>query len=75
MNNILALEHSGQIYLINIKEAPIEIDDVANKEHYDLKNSVTLLHEKGLIDNTKRQNLENLIKQRFDTITKYYNYR
>ncbi|WP_020061142.1 hypothetical protein [Bacillus sp. 123MFChir2] len=48
MNNILALEHSGQIYLINIKEAPIEIDDVVNKEHYDLKNSVTL-HSEGTI--------------------------
>ncbi|MEH7460368.1 VWA domain-containing protein [Bacillus sp. JJ1127] len=60
---------------MNIKKAHIEINDVINNENYNLKNSVSLLNEKGVINSGKKQNIENLIQLRFDTITRYYNDR
>lgn len=60
---------------MNIKKAHMEVNDVINKEHYNLKNNISYLSEKEIIDNHKRLSLEKLIKLRFDTLTSYYNDR
>lgn len=60
---------------MNIKKAHMEINDVINKEHYNLKNNISYLSEKEIIDNNKKLSLEKLIKLRFDTLTSYYNDR
>ncbi|HHB1887428.1 VWA domain-containing protein [Bacillus cereus] len=60
---------------MNIKKAHMEINDVINKEHYNLKNNISYLSEKEIIDNNKKISLEKLIKLRFDTLTSYYNDR
>ncbi|MCU5182598.1 MULTISPECIES: hypothetical protein [Bacillus] len=53
----------------------MEINDVINKEHYNLKNNISYLSEKEIIDNHKKLSLEKLIKLRFETLTSYYNDR
>lgn len=53
----------------------MEINDVINKEHYNLKNNISYLSEKEIIDNHKKLGLEKLIKLRFETLTSYYNDR
>ncbi|EEL37423.1 hypothetical protein IEC_05348 [Bacillus toyonensis] len=50
----------------------MEINDVINKEHYNLKNNISYLSEKEIIDNHKKLSLEKLIKLRFETLTSYY---
>ncbi|MBS9806665.1 VWA domain-containing protein [Bacillus toyonensis] len=60
---------------MNIKKAHMEINDVINKEHYNLKNNISYLSEKAIIDNHKKLSLEKLIKLRFETLTSYYNDR
>ncbi|MGN7198168.1 vWA domain-containing protein [Bacillus mycoides] len=60
---------------MNIKKAHMEINDVINKEHYNLKNNISYLSEKEIIDNHKKLGLEKLIKLRFETLTSYYNDR
>ncbi|MGX5530510.1 hypothetical protein [Bacillus sp. BS98] len=60
---------------MNIKKAHMEINDVINKEHYNLKNNISYLSEKEIIDNNKKLSLEKLIKLRFETLTSYYNDR
>ncbi|MGE7887708.1 VWA domain-containing protein [Bacillus cereus] len=60
---------------MNIKKAHMEVNDVINKENYNLKNNVSYLSEKGVIDNSKKLILEKLIKLRFETLTSYYNDR
>ncbi|MFJ8381849.1 hypothetical protein [Bacillus tropicus] len=53
----------------------MEINDVINKEHYNLKNNISYLNEKEIIDYNKKLSLEKLIKLRFETLTSYYNDR
>lgn len=53
----------------------MEINDVINKEYYNLKNNISYLSEKEIIDNHKKLGLEKLIKLRFETLTSYYNDR
>ncbi|CKG99054.1 Uncharacterised protein [Streptococcus pneumoniae] len=60
---------------MDIKKAHMEINDVINKEHYNLKNNISYLSEKEIIDNHKKLSLEKLIKLRFETLTSYYNNR
>ncbi|PHG59345.1 VWA domain-containing protein [Bacillus wiedmannii] len=60
---------------MNIKKTHMEINDVINKEHYNLKNNISYLSEKEIIDNHKKLSLEKLIKLRFETLTSYYNNR
>lgn len=60
---------------MNIKKAHMEINDVINKEHYNLKNNISYLNEKEIIDYNKKLSLEKLIKLRFETLTSYYNDR
>ncbi|MGG0154110.1 hypothetical protein [Bacillus mycoides] len=60
---------------MNIKKAHMEINDVINKEYYNLKNNISYLSEKEIIDNHKKLGLEKLIKLRFETLTSYYNDR
>lgn len=60
---------------MNIKKAHMEINDVINKEHYNLKNNISYLSEKEIINNHKKLSLEKLIKLRFETLTSYYNDR
>lgn len=60
---------------MNIKKAHMEINDVINKENYNLKNTISYLSEKEIIDNNKKLSLEKLIKLRFQTLTSYYNDR
>lgn len=60
---------------MDIKKAHMEINDVINKEHYNLKNNISYLSEKEIIDNHKKLSLEKLIKLRFETLNNYYNDR
>ncbi|WP_240184680.1 hypothetical protein [Bacillus sp. H1m] len=60
---------------MNIKKAHMEVNDVINKENYNLKNNISYLSEKEIIDNNKKLSLEKLIKLRFETLTSYYNDR
>ncbi len=53
----------------------MEVNDVINKENYNLKNNISYLSEKEIIDNNKKLSLEKLIKLRFETLTSYYNDR
>lgn len=39
----------------------MEINDVINKEHYNLKNNISYLSEKEIIDNNKSSVLKNLL--------------
>ncbi|PFN04696.1 VWA domain-containing protein [Bacillus cereus] len=59
----------------NIKRARLEIEDVANNEHFDLKNSARLLYEKGVIDKQTSEGVEKLVKERFEKIIKYFRER